>query len=462
MKAICGRRRLPQFPALVTGLSGAIAVSLAAAAPAAAAGQPRAEPSGPRLPAGPGTIQPPPTGADGPGRIPPGLGPRPPILAPAVAAPPACPTGTSFPSVIRNAGLVHIFPEVAWQICVRDMIGRTVWVGPVWMMDPATGTWELVLDQAGLADMFFVTHDGLVRDYGLGAAGSVGPQEAGANGIVLQLQDALDPQPTARTVIAELRERGIAWLCKQTTAATRRSWELVIWGYSDRGYHDTIVEYAFRDDGAITFRVGHAGYNRPADPTEPHTHDALWYVHPGGPRQAHWLTHVEPSGTLTPAAAQDVETAIPLEGGRQWVEYQVTSLLITGNALNGFGNRRGYEVSPLPNNALSRHFGPLDGWTQNDVYLTRADHASLGWVVSGASPDHYLMQGLDGESIVDEDIAFWIRSSAHHVPTDEDRSSADWGGGMTGTTLIRWSGFRMEPHNLFNANPLGGPARCGP
>jgi Cu2+-containing amine oxidase len=72
------------------------------------------------------------------------------------------------------------------------------------------------------------------------------------------------------------------------------------------------------------------------------------------------------------------------------------------------------------------------------------------------------MTYLNGETVVGQDLAVWIKTAAHHHPNDEDRSYADLTtGGTTGVTLMHWSGFKMEPRNFFPHNPLGGPVRCG-
>jgi hypothetical protein len=268
------------------------------------------------------------------------------------------------------------------------------------------------------------------------------------------------------SVISEIRYRGVAWLCKQTAGleATRHGYELAVWGIVRRGHDSTIVEYGFRDDGAITFRTGHTGYNAPLQPAEAHTHTALWYVNPAipgaaGGQSAHWLRHNGPFNTALDAI--DVSNPITTESARPWDEKQMATLLIEGAAVNPFGNRRAYELVPMQG-GVGRHFGPKEAWTQNDVYVTRARAAERGWIDSWAAPDDYLLPALNGETVVNQDLAIWTKTSARHRPGDEDKSVADSLGGTTGITLARWSGFRMEPHNLFDSNPLGGPSRCGP
>src|ERR1044072_6228723 len=136
---------------------------------------------------------------------------------------------------------------------------------------------------------------------------------------------------------------------------------------------------------------------RPPTPAEPHTHNALWYVDteltPSGANlgeSAYWLTHVEPASSTNPGGAADGRTPITVEGARRWDERDFATLLIEDGVTNAFGNPLGYEFSPL-RNSLSRHSGPLETWTQNDVYVTRAHPNELGWIASWTQPDNYLM-----------------------------------------------------------------------
>jgi primary-amine oxidase len=296
----------------------------------------------------------------------------------------------------------------------------------------------------------------------------VGLQDIGSTGSLVWLSGESIP-----TVVAETRERGIGWLCKQVTAPTRRAQEFVIWGIADGGNYDNIVEYGFRDDGAITFRTGNTGFNSPPNPVEPHTHVALWRLdtdlNGAGGDSATWLTHGEPGPSVPLPFAQDVRSPFTVEGARQWEGLQYTSLLIEDAATNAFGQKLGYEFTPLQT-ALSRHFGPGESWTQNDVYVTRYSGTERSWMgpqdypnAPFQAPDDYLLTYLNGQSVANQDLVVWVKTAAHHTPRAEDKSAADLTtGGTTGITLTHWSGFQMEPHNLFNANPLGGPSRCEP
>lgn len=364
----------------------------------------------------------------------------------------------------RTARLMKIFPEVTWQVCVTDMGKKGLWVGPVSRTSGASPKpWTDLIHQAGLADIFVPYHQGSPRLYDMRFTqrlDQVTAQDAGPNGALIYLSGETIP-----TVVAEIRERGVAWLCKgNISAATRRGQELVIWGVSDAGNYDNIIEYTFRDDGSMVFRTGNTGYNSPPRPTEPHTHNALWRIDldlNGAPNDsASWLEHRESATAAQPLQAQDVPIPILAEGQRLW-DGQINSLLVTDSATNAFGNALGYELSPLQHGA-SRHFGSQEAWTQGDVFVTRYYPTELGWTTAWTSPDNYLMAYLNNEPTSGQDLVLWARTAAHHHPSDEDRASQDLGTtNTTGITLTHWSGVRLDPYNSHNSNPMGGPKRCG-
>jgi primary-amine oxidase len=374
----------------------------------------------------------------------------------AASAPP-CPHSPG----MKTASLVKAFPEVTWHVCVRDMGLKSLWVGPVYLKRTHSGPWMAVLHQAGLAEIFVPYHHTNNRPYDLrwtAQLDQVRAQDAGMNGSLITLTGETVP-----TVVAEVRDRGVGWLCKQDTSATRRAQEFLIWGVADAGNYDNILQYGFRDDGGMTFRMGNTGYNLPGAPAEAHTHNGLWRVdldlHGGRNDSAYSLLHKEPSSS--PLQAQDIRVPFKVEGGRRWNTPEFVSLLVEDASTNAFGHKLGYEFTPAQAGAF-RHYGPKESWTRNDVYVTVYQPGELGWTTQWAPPDDYLLAHLNGEPAINKDLIIWIKASAHHDPIDEDKSVQDrGGGGPTGVTLTHWSGFNVEPHNLFNANPLGGPVRCG-
>ncbi|HEX6375853.1 MAG TPA: hypothetical protein VFZ91_09025 [Allosphingosinicella sp.] len=232
------------------------------------------------------------------------------------------------------------------------------------------------------------------------------------------------------TVVSELRDRGVGWLCKGGDGRgpfpmmVRRAQEMVIWGVAEGGNYDNILEYAFRDDGGMTFRMGNTGFTSPTYPDNAHSHIALW----------------------------SVNLALGAE--------KYTALVISGAATNVYGAKIDYALTPVQD-GIARQYGWDENWTQNDVYVTQWKANEFGWTKAHLIPDASLLTFLNGESVDEQQLVAGIKTSAHHVPLGEDKSSADvFTNGDSGLTMTHWNGFRIDPFNLFDTNPPGGPVRC--
>jgi primary-amine oxidase len=349
---------------------------------------------------------------------------------------------------------------VSWIVCLTDLGHKALAAGPVLLQrTPPSGPWLVVLNQASLAEIFVPYHDGDIhhRFYDLmytQQLAQLTQQDAGVNGSLISLGTSAPP-----TVVAEVRDRGLAWLCKQKSMASRRGEEFVVWAMSDAGNYDNIVQFGFRDDGTMTFRVGHTGYNEPLYPLIPHMHTSLWRVDidlNGWSADSAYLTQHREPAPGGPLVATDV--TIPFTGGKegftQWYQQVFNSLLIEDGSTNSSGKHIGYEFQPLVT-GTARHFGPVEFWTTKDFFVSVYEPNSV-WQ-TGVTPDQYLIPEVsDHQSVLNNDLVAWVVSAAHHDPTDEDNGPNSG----RGVTLIHWSGFDAVPHNLFDANPLGAPASC--
>jgi primary-amine oxidase len=359
----------------------------------------------------------------------------------------------TFPSLVSGPG------GVGWIVCIADLGRKALAVGPVLLQrTPPSGPWIVVLNQASLAEIFVPYHDGNIthRFYDLqwtSQLAQLTQQDAGSNGSLISLTTGAPP-----SVVAEVRDRGLAWLCKQKSMASRRGEEFLVWGMSDAGNYDNIIQFGFRDDGAMTFRVGHTGYNEPHFPFVAHMHTSLWRIDidlNGWAADSAYLTqHREPaSGSLLQASDVSMPFNSGKEGWAQWYQRAFNSLLIEDSSTNASGKHIGYEFQPLVT-GTARHFGALDKWTANDFFVSVYDPNSA-WQ-TGISPDAYLIPEVsDQQPVLNNDLVAWVVSAAHHEPADEDLSANG-----QGVTLIHWSGFDAVPHNLFDANPLGAPPTC--
>ncbi len=381
------------------------------------------------------------------------------------------------------------FPDTEWRACIRDVGMKGLWVGPVDLRRESGDPWRRVLYEAGLAEIH-VAYDQYTNgenndlpDMRWGTQLPMTTDDAGPHGALLTLPGASDPE-----VVAEVRDRGPAWLCKFAGNATtgappkyevRRGEELLLWGVYDGGDYDNIIQYGLRDDGTMTFRTGATGYNNndssatgPLSQTfEPHVHTGLWRVdidlNGAAHDSAHLVEHFEPAPSGPNHNGKVIEG--PFKGGKEgltyWNPYRFTSLTVEDQTPNVHGNPMGYSLVPIRTGS-ARHFGASQVWTHFDLGVTqyKNPHAGpKGWTQTWMWPDDYLLDDWqEGGSVIDTDLVLWHNTSSLHTPHDEDRAASPYTNELNGVTNIHWSGFDMEPHNLFNHNPLGGPGRCGP
>jgi len=135
-------------------------------------------------------------------------GPPPPPLAPVI-----CQT--------------HSFPEITWYICLNHTPMKGVWIQSVDIQRKPGDPIVRVLSESGPAEIF-VPYHGLpsARLYDMNQWAVLDPilhpADVGANGSVLTFPG--DAQPFLGK---EVRDRGLAYLCKSSTSKVRRGQELV-------------------------------------------------------------------------------------------------------------------------------------------------------------------------------------------------------------------------------------------
>ena len=397
------------------------------------------------------------------------------------------PCGTNICNTSQPSACVEVTnAETAWRTCISNQGRRGLVLGPTDLRRTPDADWMRVLREAGVAEIFVPYHGLNLRLYDHETTShqsilEVTPADAGPNGTVLTLSGQRVPQ-----VVVESNDRGIAWLCKEPggTGIRRRGQEIVLWGVQDAANYDFIIEYRLRDDGSIGFRLGATGYNNPYFPprstSEPHMHDVLWRLdvdlNGSGGDTALQFTHVETAAD--PLISRDFEE--PFNGGRegvaQWNPETFFTIGVVDSSVNAHGNRIGYALRTAPT-GIARHYGEAAGlvrkerFTQLDFAVTRFKQSEREMHFDNAHtqylpPDQYLLgDGLpgtgvsDGESVENSDVVLWYRSSVHHHPHDEDHAPGDPPNLMTGITNVHWQGVELEPHNLFDYNPLGGPSR---
>ena len=374
------------------------------------------------------------------------------------------------------------FPDSHWRFGLRNDGMKGLSLVDVGVQAAQFTSKQYIIKHAGLADMFVPYDDRSHTYYDMSFGNDRMDQIDAAdlpsqNAALVYLRKQMGTRyvrDTVPKVAVECREVGLGWMCKEPgNHVRRRIHDVVVWAVYDAFNYDYIIQYTFHEDGGISFRDGATGYNLPGNTSKPHVHNPFWRVSTKlfnrTDNQALEFVHVEDSNGRI---ATDSELPIPTEQSIDWDPLKFSNVMIqSATQTNTYGHLMGYEFLPGDRTGTGRFSTrPADRemWTQHDQYLTNdhpgEDGSGSGinnWRYSWHSPDDYLLGYLNGEPMggTGDGIVMWYISSVHHEPTDADNQRGS--GGRTGITLIHWAGFDMEPHNLFDYNPLGGPANCG-
>jgi primary-amine oxidase len=357
--------------------------------------------------------------------------------------------------------------KTAWKVRWGQAQSRGLFITGAWFRREPKGAWMKVLGDARLSDIFVPYHgsrypgseahrfwDLSTYHYNLATATRA---DAGPRGELLG-----DPP----LVVKEVRDRGLMWkdlFLKATRKATRRGEELLLWGTLKAGNYAYVMQYGFRDDGTITFRLGATGSNYPSAPLEPHVHNALWRIDIDLDEPKHntvlLMRHKTPKPGGSKLQSEDVHEIFNggKEGWADWDPKEFTMLrVINPRKLSPLGGNLAYDLMPM-RSGTSRHYGGnYEDCTLHDFYVTRSPHAD------GRPDDEFDFRLLpahyvNGESIEDTDVVLWYISSMHHEPRAEDgKLIKDKEGNYRwhGVTLLMWGGFDLVPSNLFDQTPF--------
>jgi hypothetical protein len=299
------------------------------------------------------------------------------------------------------------------------------------------------------------------------------PQDAGDCGTITDpLVSSPMGNPPRRVLIKEIRDRGVAWTSDRHT---RRGEEMLLWATYDAGNYENIIQYGFRDDGTVTFRLGSTGYNSVVRPFTAHMHNSLWYVdiNVGDPdhNSVMLMKHIEPSDPgnpndpndpnnpclLNPSAVLTASDCMQpfnngVEGFADWNDKEFTHLNILNTQVkNAQGHNISYDFMPM-RTGTARHF---EDPFRHDFWVTQQNSGELeyDYGFDGSNGAPYI---TPPKSIMNQDVALWYFSSNHHLPRDEDHEYAQ-PIRLPGAALVMWSGFDLQPRNLFNDTPLHEP-----
>jgi Cu2+-containing amine oxidase len=374
------------------------------------------------------------------------------------------------------------FPNSQWRFGLRNQGLKGMSLVDVGIQAAQFTSRQYIIKHAGLADMFVPyddrSHTYYDMSFGDNRMDQIDQADLPAqNGALVYFRTQMGNiyvRDTVPKIAVECREVGLGWLCKEPgNHIRRRVHDVVVWAVFDAFNYDYIIQYTFHEDGSISFRNGATGYNLPTDPSEPHVHNGFWRVSTKLldrlDNQAFEFVHVEDSQGYT---ATDSELPIPNETSIDWDPLKYSTVMIqSATQTNDYGHLMGYEFTPGDRTGTGRfstRSQDQEVWTHHDQYLTNDNPGEDGsgsgynnWRYTWYDPDAYLLNYLNNQLIggTGDGIVLWYIGSVHHEPTDADNQMAN--GNRTGVTLIHWNGFDMEPHNMFDYNPLGGPPKCG-
>lgn len=324
--------------------------------------------------------------------------------------------------------------QTAWLVHWSEATHVGLYITGAWFKRTPADPWIRILWDARLSDIFVPYHSGS-RYYDLShyefPLVDATPADAGCCGQIL-----------GQHVIREVRDRGPMW--KNDTAVYRGE-ELVLWATLDSANYNYIMQYIFRDDGTIGFRIGATATNLPCAESEAHMHNGLWRIDvdlAGFPNDSALLmTHNET--TAAPAAN---DTMPPFNGGTEgsapWNATEFTEVAVQDTVVkNGHDHPIQYDLMPMRSGS-ARHEEPF---MHDDLWVTRYNAAELAYP---SLPDYVKA----GRPVTNTDVVLWYASSMHHLPRDEDGEQVN--GSFHGVALVMWSGFDLRPRNFFSKTPF--------
>jgi Cu2+-containing amine oxidase len=246
----------------------------------------------------------------------------------------------------------------------------------------------------------------------------------------------------SRKICKEVRQY-LAWM---TDARVRYGQEVVYFSVLNAANYDYIMEWTFRDDGAILVRGGSTGPKLGGgDDTRGHMHNFTWRLDVdldgAGGDSASLTSHYEDL-TASPGpgvtTATDEKDLISVEGSEEWNPQKFNTLQIGDRTLKNRPNGRAtaYELVPM-RSGTARHTEPF---LKKDFWVTRYDREQSFFAIN--LPTYIRNQ----QSTVNQDLVIWYTGSEHHENKSRDEDD--------NTVPVLWTGFDLVPNNLFNGTPF--------
>ena len=328
----------------------------------------------------------------------------------------------SAPYYVEQAFPTNGPEETRWKLCWQVIDGPSLVITGAWFRPAPAAAWIQLIYDARVSQLFVPYHGGSPRylDVSLGFGS-------------LSLGTTDCPAPTGTIIGAnqetckEVRDRGLVWKYYGTS---RRGQELVLWSVLHASNYNYIVEWTFRDDGAVVGRVGATGQ---VAGTDAHMHGSIWRLDldlNGSCCDGTALFNHAEGG----AGATDAHSAINSENAWQWNNYGFSMLEIHDQTLKN-SNQKQSEWDLMPSVAgIPFH---SESWTKATFWVTRYHwNEMLG--------DELMTYTSGPESVSNDDIVVWYYAGLHHVLRDEDKDM----------THLMWVGFVLRPFNVWAKTPL--------
>jgi primary-amine oxidase len=320
-----------------------------------------------------------------------------------------------------------------WHLTVNAMDGFGLVITGASFQKSPTSPYIYVLFDGRMGEIFVPYHSGSPRYVDI---------QYGFSCLTLKPADFPGRQiiGDSKKICKDVRDY-LAWMdAFHTPTRVRYGQEVIYFSVLDASNYQYIMEWTFRDDGAIQVRAGSTGPKLPGHPTQGHMHNFTWRLDidlNGAGGDSAYLTGHNEDLTVPKSKATDGKDLIEVEGGLVWNDRNFNTLEIRDRMLeNGNGRPTSYELVPM-RTGTARH---TEDFTNKDFWVTRYNPAQE--FLADNLPDYVRQK----QSTANQDLVIWYTGSEHHEinSRDEDKD----------TVPVLWTGFDLVPNNLFNRTPF--------
>jgi primary-amine oxidase len=392
-------------------------------------------------------------------------------VAPAHAA---CPNSTETPITTVSRTFAS---GSSWSVAVNFSTCEGLVLGPA-HYTPAGGTPLKVLHRASIAEVHVPYHTGTPRykDVTLSTSG------LGSNAALISAAECMGGTLfNSNKICVRNHDMGYGYKFQSSFRAKQK---VEIFSSAQVGYYNYIFQWTFHDDGLIEPEVGLTGqlqlhgqtdaylpYGSKLTPEsqalisigKSHMHSFYYRLDfdlGGGDSNAVSRIDFNPSTAASPDSPCSTPgqcgtnsfTQIMTEAAQTWSAQGQTSWLIWDKTqLNQDGRPIGYQLRPQITGIWRGLTSTTEPWTNAELWVTQynaceryATDNTTPFIrpeCAGAKTNVSAM--VDGQSVNGSDLVIWYVQRLQHIPRDEDENYMP----------IEWTGFELEPRNLYHRNP---------